>query len=120
MAKDLLAGLSAEQKKAIRAQISKAKKLAQEEADKDFIASYDDLVVLRGEIDKLIAGFKDAGKVPKSTTLAKLLKMPKVKPKNVGVFVRKYFGRGGVSPDKNKKVPATKIPVKKKAVAKKK
>ena len=115
-----LSGLSAEGKKKVRELIKKEKAAEMLDADKDFIASYDGLVVLRGEIDKIIAGYKNAERVLKSTTLAKLLKMPKVKPKNVGNFVRKNFGRSGVAPEKNKKVPATKIPAMKKSVAKKK
>jgi len=117
MAQDILAGLSAEQKKKIRAQIKEAKESARKIADKDYIILYDGLGSVRKDIDGLIAKAKEAGTIPKSTTLEKLLKMPKVKPKNIGNFVRNNFGR---SAEKNK-VTANKTPTaKKKTVAKKK
>ena len=106
---DPLAGLSAAQKKKVKAIIKEEKAAAMLVADKEHIKFYEGLSSVRKDIDVLIAEARKSGKIPKNTTLAKLLKMPAVKPKNIGNFVRKTFSRSAAAaPKKEKKKKAKK------------
>lgn len=121
MAKDVLAGLTTAQKKKIRAQIKEEKELARKVADKDDELLYDNLISLQNEMILLIEKYKREKKVPQSTNLKKILLISAKKPRLIGNWMRKNFGRKTTPVKKAKTIraPAIRTPsVKKKAVKK--
>ena len=132
-----LAGLSAEARKRINAQIKEEKEAARKVADKDYDILYDNLVSLRNKIEGIIQEEWLKNTLPNNTTMSKLASLPKSKPKLVGNYVKKKYSRGLANPEKPvvksptvkryaKKTPATKMkpaiktPPTKKPAAKKK
>ena len=96
MAKTLgqvLYGLTLEAKKKIREEIKSAQSARAQEGSATTEAYWDGLSALAKSVQDLVDTAKVAGNVPKGTTIEKLSKIPKTKPKRWDAFYNKLFSR---------------------------
>lgn len=96
MAKSLgqsLHGLSPEVKKRIRDEIKSAQSAQAQEGSKEEDDYWNALSNLTKTVQDLIDKSKADGSIPKGTTLEKLSKVPKIKPKRWAALYKKLFGR---------------------------
>ena len=96
MAKSLgqsLSGLSPEVKKRIRDEIKSAQSAQAQDGNKEEDDYWNALSNLSKMVQDLIDKSKAERSIPKGTTLEKLAKIPKTKPKRWAALYKKLFGR---------------------------
>ena len=93
MAKNLLDGLSAAQKKEIKAAIKKARAEFVKENDNQYDETLENLYKVKNSIQDIINSAKKDGSIPKGTTIDKLNQLPNKKPSNSSQLYKKIFSR---------------------------
>jgi len=122
MAKTLgqsLHGLSPEVKKRIKDEIKAAQSAKAQDGNQKADAYWEGLSNISKEVKDLIVKAKADGSIPKGTTLGKLAKIPKTKPKRWSALYNKLFGRKPSTTKKPAPSPALKPKPRKKTASKK-